>query len=117
MSPLAHAMKWGRRSGSHDRLILALPEASHPSKRRKPSLREFQHARQMQTIVSIVSAGLGIALIPSALTKLQREGVRYQALKEASPQITLGVMHRSGDNNPAVRNFIALAAHAVRLAR
>ncbi len=72
----------------------------------------LQHARQMQTIISIVSTGLGVALIPSALTKLKREGVSYLEVKEQSPRIALGVVYRSKDTNPAVQNFIALAVRS-----
>ena len=39
-----------------------------------------QQATQMQTIVNLVSAGLGIALVPQAVTQLQRPGVVYRPL-------------------------------------
>ncbi len=39
-----------------------------------------QQATQMQTIVNLVSAGLGIALVPEAVTQLQRPGVVYRPL-------------------------------------
>jgi DNA-binding transcriptional LysR family regulator len=39
-----------------------------------------QEAVQMQTIVNLVSAGLGIALVPRAVTRLRRPGVRYQPI-------------------------------------
>ena len=42
-----------------------------------------QEATQMQTIVNLVSAGLGLALVPQAVTQLQRQGVRYRALPAA----------------------------------
>jgi DNA-binding transcriptional LysR family regulator len=37
-----------------------------------------QEAIQMQTIVSLVSAGMGVAWVPQALTQLQRPGVVYR---------------------------------------
>jgi DNA-binding transcriptional LysR family regulator len=37
-----------------------------------------QEAIQMQTIVSLVSAGMGVAWVPEALTQLQRPGVVYR---------------------------------------
>ena len=46
-----------------------------------------QEATQMQTIVNLVSAGLGLALVPQAVTQLQRPGVRYRPLPG-----TLGAM-------------------------
>ena len=42
-----------------------------------------QEATQMQTIVNLVSAGLGVALVPQAVTQLQRPGVVYRPLPGA----------------------------------
>jgi DNA-binding transcriptional LysR family regulator len=42
-----------------------------------------QEATQMQTIVNLVSAGLGIALVPQSVTQLQRPGVVYRPLPKA----------------------------------
>jgi DNA-binding transcriptional LysR family regulator len=42
-----------------------------------------QEATQMQTIVNLVSAGLGLALVPQAVTQLQRPGVMYRPLPGA----------------------------------
>jgi DNA-binding transcriptional LysR family regulator len=42
-----------------------------------------QQATQMQTIVNLVSAGLGVALVPQAVTQLQRPGVLYRPLRGA----------------------------------
>jgi DNA-binding transcriptional LysR family regulator len=39
-----------------------------------------QEATQMQTIVNLVSAGLGLALVPRAVAQLQRRGVVYRPL-------------------------------------
>ena len=42
-----------------------------------------QEATQMQTIVNLVSAGLGVALVPRSVTQLQRPGVLYRRLPSA----------------------------------
>jgi DNA-binding transcriptional LysR family regulator len=39
-----------------------------------------QEAVQMQTIVNLVSAGLGMAWVPQSMMRLQRPGVRYRRL-------------------------------------
>ena len=41
-----------------------------------------QEAVQMQTIISLVAAGLGIALVPASLRNFQRNGVIYRHLQE-----------------------------------
>lgn len=48
-------------------------------------LRVEQTAVQMQTIVSLVSAGLGVALVPACMRNLRRPGVVYRDLKPPSP--------------------------------
>jgi DNA-binding transcriptional LysR family regulator len=73
-----------------------------------------QYARQMQTIISIVSTGLCISLIPSSLSQLQRPGVAYVVPKEPSPLVRMGLLYRTQDRNPAVKNFIDIATEASR---
>ena len=51
--------------------------------RRGVTPRIAQEATQMQTIVNLVSAGLGVALVPQAVTQLQRPGVAYRPLPAA----------------------------------
>jgi len=68
-----------------------------------------QEATQMQTIVNLVSAGLGLALVPRAVTQLQRRGVSYRALPTAlaaaAPQCETSLLWPA-DAAPAVTRFI-----------
>lgn len=73
------------------------------------SPRVEQEAVQMQTIVSLVSAELGVALIPASLTNLQRTGVTYKSLREPSPLIEIHLAWRGGDEMPTLRVFVDLA--------
>lgn len=68
-----------------------------------------QEAVQMQTIVSLVSAELGVALIPESLKNLQRAGVVYKALRERSPMTEIHLAWRKGDDLPALKLFVELA--------
>jgi len=77
------------------------------------SPRVEQEAIQMQTIVSLVAAGMGVALVPASLVNLRRTGVVYRPLTDRSPRIELGIAWRGADDGPAVRAFVGLArAHA-----
>jgi DNA-binding transcriptional LysR family regulator len=76
------------------------------------SPRVEQEAIQMQTIVSLVSAELGVALIPASLTNLRRTGVTYKALREASPLTEIHLTWRRSDELPALRVFVDLALQA-----
>jgi DNA-binding transcriptional LysR family regulator len=68
-----------------------------------------QEAIQMQTIVSLVAAGMGVALVPGALVNLRRTGVVYRPLAGTRPRIELGVAWRGADDAPPVQAFVALA--------
>lgn len=70
-----------------------------------------QEAIQMQTIVSLVSAGMGVALVPASLRNLRRTGVSYLALRDAGPQIETGLAWREGAAGvaPVLRSFIDIA--------
>jgi DNA-binding transcriptional LysR family regulator len=66
-----------------------------------------QEAVQMQTIISLVSAGLGIALIPESLRHLGRTGVVYRPLRERSPLTEIALAWRARDSRPALQRFVA----------
>ncbi len=67
-----------------------------------------QEAIQMQTIVSLVSAGMGIALVPQSVSNLKRPGVQYRALQEASPKVEFGLAWRRDNTSPVLSAFINL---------
>ncbi len=68
-----------------------------------------QPAIQMQTIMSLVSAGMGIALVPRSLENLGRAGVRCLKLDGAPPRIETGLAWRREDKSPTVARFVAVA--------
>jgi DNA-binding transcriptional LysR family regulator len=78
------------------------------------SPRVEQEAIQMQTIVSLVSAELGVALIPASLTNLRRTGVTYKTLRQHSPLTEIHLAWRRGDELPALRVFIEVAQDNAR---
>jgi DNA-binding transcriptional LysR family regulator len=65
-----------------------------------------QEAVQMQTIISLVSAGLGVALIPASMRNLGRTGVVYRSLREKSPLTQVLATWRKGDTTPALHRFL-----------
>ena len=80
------------------------------------SPRVEQEAIQMQTIVSLVSAELGVALIPASLVNLRRTGVTYKSLKGGSPLIEIHLVWRRGDDLPALRVFVDVASQTANAA-
>ena len=69
--------------------------------------RVAQEAVQVQTILSLVEAGLGVALIPGRSARFAGSGVRIVALADAVP-IAMGLA-RSGEASILARNFVAMA--------
>lgn len=72
-----------------------------------------QEAIQMQTIVSLVSAGMGVALVPQSLRNLRRTGVVYRPLEASAPVVETGLVWRTAEVSPVLAGFIDIArAHA-----
>ncbi len=71
--------------------------------------RIVQEAIQMQTIISLVSAGMGIALVPASLRSLARTGVRYVSLREGAPSLESGIVWRRDDATPTLERFLNVA--------
>ncbi|EPD40965.1 MULTISPECIES: LysR family transcriptional regulator [Delftia] len=60
-------------------------------------------ARQMHTIVSLVSGGLGVALVPACVQALHREGVVYRPLLGERTAVETVAVWRRADDSPLVR--------------
>ena len=67
-----------------------------------------QQAIQMQTIVSLVSAGMGMALVPQSVSNLMRPGVAYHALRERTPLVETGCAWRRDNGSPVLQGFLDL---------
>lgn len=82
--------------------------------------RVAQEAIQMQTIVNLVSAGLGVAWVPESVRQFQRPGVVYRSVpagravrsESRSPGVVVpgcetSLVWRSASTNPALTRFMA----------
>jgi DNA-binding transcriptional LysR family regulator len=76
-------------------------------------VRIIQEAVQMQTIISLVSAGMGIALVPASLRHLSRTGVSYMDLRGTAPRLETGVTWRATDTTPTIAGFLSIAREIV----
>lgn len=74
-----------------------------------------QEAIQMQTVVSLVSSGMGVAVVPASVAILGRRGVTYREIADPHPRLDLWLAwRRGGPGSAAGRDFIH---HARRIAR
>lgn len=72
------------------------------------SPRVVQEAEQMQTIVSLVAAEVGVALVPASIARSLRDGVAYLELEATDARATLAACWRLDTENPAVTVFLDL---------
>lgn len=68
-----------------------------------------QEAVQMETIVGLVAAGLGIAIVPASMQNFHRSGVIYRPLQEQMPEAGLYLAWRQHDASPVISAFLGLA--------
>ena len=69
-----------------------------------------QEAIQMQTIVNLVSAGLGVAWVPQSVRQFQRPGIVYTTVQSRNlslPQCATSLVWQKDARNPALKRFLA----------
>ncbi len=73
-----------------------------------------QEAIQMQTIVNLVSAGIGVAWVPASVRQFQRPGVVYREVTGSKewtvPGCETSLVWSAGAASPALLRFMAFAA-------
>ena len=74
-----------------------------------------QEALQMQTIVSLVAAEMGVAIVPESMQNFQRRGVVYKRLQELSPIVSIALIWRHNPT-PAVQRFLQTAQDLQQIA-
>jgi DNA-binding transcriptional LysR family regulator len=73
-----------------------------------------QEAIQMQTVVSLVSSGLGAAIVPGSIANLGRRGVVYRELADRHPRLDLWLAWPRSGLGTAARDLLALARRRAR---
>jgi DNA-binding transcriptional LysR family regulator len=68
-----------------------------------------QLAPHMASIVNLVAAELGVAIVPASMMQMRVTGIAYRRIAGQSPTIQLALAYRRGETSPVVRNFIAQA--------
>src|SRR4029079_10306988 len=75
------------------------------------SLNVAQGPIQMQTVVSLVSSGLGVAVVPASIANLGRRGVVYREIADPHPRLDLWLDWRRSSLGAAGRDFVTHARH------
>lgn len=93
--------------GLHDRIIAACQTAGF-----SPSV--AQQAGQLQTLVGLVAAGAGVALVPGVLDALRRPGVVYRPLTGLEVDMGTWAVWRLADESPVRARFLDALRTVVR---
>ena len=65
----------------------------------------MQEVAEMQTVIGLVAAGVGLSLVPESVQALTRGGVTYRPLNDA-PAVELALAWRTSDESPVLAAFI-----------
>lgn len=74
-------------------------------------------AQDYQTAISLVSVGVGIALVPQSVSQAERPGVAYRAYEGHNPGTALSLNYRRDNRMPHLFNFLKVAQDVMRRQR
>jgi DNA-binding transcriptional LysR family regulator len=84
--------------------------------RAKISPRIEQEATQLQTIVALVCAGVGVAIVPESMAALNRTGVAYRPFLDRMPTIHTLAVWRKEEVYPGLQRLVDSLRHRGELA-
>jgi DNA-binding transcriptional LysR family regulator len=73
-----------------------------------------QEASQTHAVVGLVSAGIGVALVPASAQEIRLRGVEFRRLAEKSPPIGTALAWRRDDASPVLEAFVKTARRVAR---
>jgi DNA-binding transcriptional LysR family regulator len=76
--------------------------------------RVTQEASQTHAVVGLVSAGIGVALVPASAQEIRLRGVEFRPLAEKSPPVGTSLAWRRDDASPVLKAFIETARRVAR---
>jgi DNA-binding transcriptional LysR family regulator len=66
----------------------------------------IQEVAEMQTVLGLVAAGLGVSLVPASVADSERQGVTYRPLTGTKPTVELALAWRPEHRSPALARFL-----------
>jgi DNA-binding transcriptional LysR family regulator len=71
-----------------------------------------QEASEWQTIIGLVSAGIGVSLVPESVATFRRPRVAYRPLRGPNASLEIAIAQRRDDRSPLVAQFREVARTA-----
>jgi DNA-binding transcriptional LysR family regulator len=72
------------------------------------------HPGALQTNLALISAGLGVSLLPASIRNLRRTGVVYRPLAPPVPEVSLALAYRRDERSAVVPAFAEVVHEVVR---
>jgi DNA-binding transcriptional LysR family regulator len=69
-----------------------------------------QQAQQINGLLALVAAGIGLALVPDSMRVVRLAGVSYVSLEDSDAYLLLAAACRVDDDSPALRQFMSTVA-------
>jgi DNA-binding transcriptional LysR family regulator len=60
----------------------------------------------LQTVLGLVAGGVGVAIVPASMQNLERKGVVYRNLQNATLEIEMTLVWRRDDTSPVLQSFL-----------
>jgi DNA-binding transcriptional LysR family regulator len=92
--------------GLHDQIVALCRRAGF-----EPAI--AQEAAEVSTIVSLVSAGLGVAIVPASVRNLQRERVTYHATAGGAAMTEMALAYDRRNRSRVLLSFLEVAAKII----
>lgn len=84
--------------------MAAVGEPSHP----------VQEVAEIRTVLGLVSAGIGVSLVPASVAARERGGVVYRPLRGEAPTVELSLACRDSGGSPAQVAFLQTAREVLQ---
>jgi DNA-binding transcriptional LysR family regulator len=94
----------------YDRIISMFQKA-----RFSPNI--VQEVTPQQTILSLVSVGIGLALMQESLSRIGHSGVVFKPLKEQSPELELAIAWHPDTQHPVLESFLNIVREVAAFER
>lgn len=72
-----------------------------------------QQVVEVQTLLSLVGANMGVALLPASMRQLAQRNVTFRTITPPLPRIPLYAIYRENDPSPILGNFLRILAGLV----
>ena len=76
--------------------------------------RQPMFAQDYQTAISLVSIGVGVALVPTSVAENHRVGVHFRSYNGYNPGTALSINYRRDNRSPQIAKFLALSRKIVQ---